>query len=445
MKTKTCVMLLLVSFLSACAAPKFTVDDGRKVNEELLANIKTLGAGEHVVRGAIIRSAALKDPECAKQWELPFAVTSSYDWREDDRVAWVRGLGVDERMTVIGAAPGSPLQLRDKIVELDGAAKENTERMLLDLAALRDAGRPFDVKLSTSRKVRVTPVEVCRGFTRLAAPNTPKVQDYHWLMSVHPLEVARANLTEDEALWMVLWTQGVSEEAGARMKTFHYGTKIAGTLYNLFSIASGLQGAAVAAGAMVEAAKATAATAATSVIKQQIIDRATSMAVAGIKDQVIDAAQKMARMTVMEGMQQAAVNRGNLSGVSWIASTRFVEADAWAFARMEKLQANPLAGLTLNQKLLDQKLTANSMAMDPERMAAKVKLAESKGLQGELAKVLQGIQPEDLQMALADMPLATSKGGFAYEDMSAGAGRQNVSGGLIDSLLEMPMASDKRR
>ena len=445
MTTRIFSTILLVCILSACSGPKYTIDDGRKVNEELLANIKTLGAGEHAVRGAIVKTASLKDPECSTQWELPFAVTSSYDWSKDDRVAWVRGLGVDERLTVIGAAPDGPLQLRDKIIEIDGYSRENTEKMLLELVDLRDSGKPFDVKLSTGKKVRIAPVEVCRGYTRLAAPNTPKAQDYHWLMTVHPLEVAKVDFTEDEALWMVLWTQGVSEEAGARMKTYHYGSKIAGTLYNLFTIATGLKGAAMAANAAIETAKASAATATSNVVRQQILDKATSMAVSGVKDQVIDSAQKLARMKAVDGMQQAAVNRGSLSGVSWVASTMFVESDAWAYARMEKLNANPLAGLTLNQKLMDQELTSNSMALDPERMSAIVKLAEGKGLKGEVAKILQGVQLEDIQLALADMPLATSKDGFSYEDMSGGAGNQNAPGGLIDSLMEMHVASDKTK
>lgn len=445
MTTRIISTILLVCLLSACSGPKYTIDDGRKVNEELLTNITALGAGEHAVRGAIVRTATLKDPECSTQWELPFAITSSYDWSKDDRVAWVRGLGVDERLTVIGAAPDGPLQLRDKIVEIDGYSRENTEKMLLELVDLRDSGKPFDVKLSTGKKVRITPIEVCRGYTRLAAPNTPKAQDYHWLMSIHPLEVAKANLTDDEALWMVLWTQGVAEEAGTRMKAYHYGTKIAGAVYNLFTIATGLKGAAIAANAAIETAKASAATATSAVIKKQIIDKATSMAVSGVTDQVMDSAQKLARMKALDGMQQAAVNRGSLSGVSWIASTRFVESDEWAYAKMEKLNANPLAGLTLNQKLMDQGLTANSMALDPERMGAIVKLAEGNGLKGEVAKILQGIQSEDILLALADMPLATSRDGFSYEDMSGNTSNQNTSGGLIESLMEMPVASAKAK
>ena len=62
-------------------------------------------------------------------------------------------------------------------------------------------------------------------------------------MSYHPLELAKADLTADEALWTVLWTQGLSEEGGARMKVYDYGTSILSTLYTVATLASGLQAA----------------------------------------------------------------------------------------------------------------------------------------------------------------------------------------------------------
>ena len=40
-------------------------------------------------------------------------VATSYDASAVQRMAWVRGLGVDERMTVMEATPGSSLQPRD--------------------------------------------------------------------------------------------------------------------------------------------------------------------------------------------------------------------------------------------------------------------------------------------------------------------------------------------
>eukprot|EP01136_Pigoraptor_vietnamica_P031752 Opistho-1_new@92704 len=226
--------------LAACAGPKYTIDDGRKVDEALLSSIRAYGSGEQSLRPAIARTAALQDPECDKQWELPFAVATSYGWAENDRVAWVRALHVDERLTVVAATHDSPLKPGDKLAKVRGQQDEDSERLLATLAEARDDGRDFSVTLSNGRNIVIKPFQVCRGYTRLAPPNTPKLQDYHWLLSLHPLEITQADLSEDEALWVVLWTQGLSEEGGARMKTYHYGMKIAGTLYNLVTLASGL-------------------------------------------------------------------------------------------------------------------------------------------------------------------------------------------------------------
>ncbi|MBI2747783.1 MAG: hypothetical protein HYX43_00200 [Burkholderiales bacterium] len=418
------------------------MDDGRQVNEELLGNIRNYGAGEKALRPAIVRSAALKDTQCDNQWELPFSVASSYDFSADDRVAWVRALGVDERLTVVGAAANSPLQVRDKIQALDGYAKENAENMLLELADLRDRGRPFSVTLSSGKTVQVVPLKVCRGYTRLAPPNLPKTQDYHWLLSMHPLEVIRADMTDDEALWTVLWTQGVSEEGGARMKTYHYSTKIAGTLYNLFTIASGLKGAALAADAAIKAAQAAAANVASEVVKQQLIDQASSYATSKIRDEMTNAAKTLTQAQVVGAMQQAAANRGALSGVAWIAATVFDKADSWAYGRMEKLGANPLAGFALHQKLIERGLTSNSIVLDQERMTALSKVAEAGGRGDDVVAILGGLKPEDLRFEVTEMPMASAPTGFSYDDVDMqGTPSQPYVRGLIDSMLNMPVAS----
>src|SRR6185436_3561339 len=112
---------LLAVLLTGCAsAPKFTVDDGRKVDETLLAGMRAYGAGERLIRPAIARSAALKDKECDKQWELPFAVATSAGWSSDDRVAWARALQVDERLTVIAVTQDSPLPMGTRINHVAG-------------------------------------------------------------------------------------------------------------------------------------------------------------------------------------------------------------------------------------------------------------------------------------------------------------------------------------
>lgn len=432
--------LLICLLLAACAAPKYTVDDGRPVNETLLGNIRAFGAGEQAVRPAIVRSAALKDPDCDKQWELPFALATSNGWSENDRVAWVRALNVDERLTVVAVAPGSPLQLGDKVVVLAGLKTEDTEQMLNGLADIRDRGRPFSVVLATGKQHVITPFEVCRGYTRFAPPSTPEVQDYHWLLSMHSLEVPKVQLTEDEALWAVLWTQGLSEEGGARMKTFHYGSKIVGTLYNLVTLASGLKGAAMAAEAAVSAAKSAAQNVVTEVLKQQLIEQGKSLAAQKLREGLTDAAEKLTRQQVVNAMQAAAANRGSLSGVARVGATVFDRADSWAFERTAKLGGNPLAGFRLHQKLIENSFTSNAFAFDAERLDALGKLADAKGLGYEVQAILNGFKPEELMFEIGAMPLASAPAAFSFsgpEDMNQG----RFARGLIDAMLDMPMAS----
>lgn len=218
-RSATCAVALASLLLGACGTVRYTVDDGRKVNETLLANLRALGHGERALRPAIARSAALGDPDCSRQWELPISVATSYEWEEDDRVAWVRALQVDERLTVVAATPDSGFAPGDKIVEIDGYKRRDSNKMLAELASLRDDGKAFPVRTAAGKTLTLKPFQVCRGYTRLAPPVTPGYQDFHWLMSVHPLDIFRPQITPDEALWMVLWTQGLSEEGGARMKT----------------------------------------------------------------------------------------------------------------------------------------------------------------------------------------------------------------------------------
>ena len=314
--------------------------------------------------------------------------------------------------------------------------------MMLRLAELRDDGDPFKVKLFGGKTVTVTPLKVCRGYARLAPPATPLAQDYHWLLTVHPLEVSRADLTDDEALWAVLWSEGVSEEGGARMKTYAYGTKVANTLYNLFTIASGIQGAAVAANAAVQAAQTAASSVATEVLKRQLLERATAAATNRIRGEASGVVKKLTQAQVASAMQQAAANRGSLSGVAWVASTIFEKADAWAYARMEQLKADPLASFTLHQKLIERGLTANSMALDPDRLNALNSISESRGRREDVVAILQGLRPEDLQVVMADMPVASAPGAFSYELEDDPAQRlQPFARGLVDGMLNMPVES----
>ena len=439
------LLLCLLALLTGCASgPKFTVDDGRKVNEDLLTGMRAYGAGERLIRPAIARSAALKDKDCDKQWELPFAVATSAGWDENDRVAWVRSLQVDERLTVIAATADSPLPMGTRLNNIAGRASDDGEKLLEWLAEVRDAGKPFNVGTAAGKTVQIRPFEVCRGYTRFAPPNTPQMQDYHWLLSLHPLEVTRAEPTPDEALWMVLWTQGLSEEGGARMKTYHYAVKIAGTLYNLATLASGVKAAALAADAAISAAKNAAANVASDFLKQQLIEQGRALAAQKIREGLVDAAQQLTRQQVLNVMQAAAANRGSLGGISRIAATAFEKADAWAFTRMAALGAPPLAGFTLHQKLIERSLAQNSMLFDADRLTALNKVAAARGFEREVTAILGGFRADVLVAEIGAMPLASTQASFSFDSPDdPGAGR--FSRGLVDAMLEMPAESGARR
>ncbi len=430
-------LLAAAALLAGCAGPKYTVDDGRPVNPVLLEQIGQYGKGEQALRPAIRRSAELNDADCDRQWELPFTLASSKGWDENDRVAWVRALGVDERLTVIATSADSPLKKGDRVTDIDGYTSSDPADLLERLARLRDRGDAFELNAKSGPPVKVQPFEVCRGYTRLAPPNTPDLQDYHWLMSYHPLELARAELSDDEALWTVLWTQGLSEEGGARMKTYHYGTNILSSLYTVATLASGLKGAAMAAEAAVSAAQKAAATVATDLLRQQLIDQAKSFAADRIREQFVKSVQSLTQAQVVAGMQQLAVNRGLLGGISRVAATAFDEADGWAYQRMKQLKADPLAGFRLHQKLLERGLLANAIAFDPERMESLQALTDKDGRKEDVVAILRGIRPELLDFDAGDMPLASAPQAFSYDEVPT-RGRDPYAMGLVEAMLGMP-------
>ena len=372
-------VLPIACLLAACAAPQYTVDDGRRIDEALLEQMRAYGVGEQAIRPAIVRSARLQDPDCEKQWELPFSVATSLGESPDQRVAWVRALDVDERLTVIASSPDSLLRPGDKIDKIGAFSIAGTDKQLQLLEKLRDDGFPFDVGLSNHKTVRVVPFRVCRGHIRLAPPDNPNLQSLHWQKIVLPLEVARAGLNPDEALWVVLWAQGVSEEGGARMKAYHYGTGMIGTL---FTLASGIQSAGVASNVGASVAKSAATSVAAGLLKDQIAEQAAS------------SAQK--RQRLKDAMQRAADYRSSLSGIDWAASTAFEAADEWAYMRLERLNANPLAGFSLHQKLIDVDATSNSLVFDLKRLKALNKIADEQGYGEEVRALLHGIGPDEL-------------------------------------------------
>ena len=454
-RSATCAVALASLLLGACGTVRYTLDDGRKVNETLLANLRALGHGERALRPAIARSAALGDPDCSRQWELPISVATSYEWEEDDRVAWVRALQVDERLTVVAATPDSGFAPGDKIVEIDGYKRRDSHKMLAELASLRDDGKAFPVRTAAGKTLTLKSFQVCRGYTRLAPPVTPGYQDFHWLMSVHPLDIFRPQITPDEALWMVLWTQGLSEEGGARMKTYHYGKEIVTTLFEIASLATGLNAAAEAAKVAVNQAAQAAAAAATkaageAAAKAALEEAARKLAEQAAQDYVRKVGEEVAKSV---GRQAGNVLRDtfmarvgmSVSSLSWVATTAFDDADRWAWDRIGKLGGDPLAGATLHQKLLDQGLIANAFVLDEERLVRYSTLARQTQREDMLAAVLKGASLEAFALRLTDLPSASDEGaGLAMISESDQASAavpppSAAGGGLIDAMLRMPL------
>lgn len=335
------VVAIVLAALTGCAT-KLTVDDGRELDAQLLSDMHAYGAAARALRPAIVKSAALHDNSCARQYELPFEALTSYGVDElDTRMAWARVLGVHENLTVIAADPSSGLRPGDVVARVDGYRSRNTQKMLSALIEARDRGAPFALQLASGREVPVSPVTVCRGHVLVASPLVPALQSYHWTASVHPLEVFRRPLTPDEAEWIVLWTQGLSEEGGVRMKTYAF---MMGGLKWLTVLALGA-GTSSAVASTRGAAAAAGTSSAGQVAAVQLAGQAASL------------------------MAQSAANRASLSGISSVAAGVFERADKWAFDNMRKLGMNPHAGLSLHRKLVARGAAANAFLFDQQRLA----------------------------------------------------------------------------
>ena len=319
------------------------MDDGRALDRALVVRMQAFGEAAVALRPAIVRSKAVADSGCDHQYELPFDVLTSYGIPDADvRIAWLRALGVDENLTVIAADPASGLRAGDVVAEVDGYTSRNRLRMAARLAEVRDRGVPFALKLASGERVTVAPVQLCRGHVLVAPPLDPGLQHYHWTESVHPLDVFSPPLTPDEALWIVLWTQGLSEQGGARMKAY---TFLVGSLKWLSVV--GLGFATSGAAASVRGAAAASGTSATGqVAAVQLAGQAASL------------------------MAQSAANRAALSGVDHVAAGVFGRADQWAFDAMRRLGKDPRAGLRLHEKLVAQGAADNAFLLDAQRLAA---------------------------------------------------------------------------
>ena len=330
-------------WLSGCAM-QYTVDDGRKVDETLLQEIHTYAQGSQALRPAIVRSADLHDKNCSTQWELPFDTASSYALKnKDDKVAWVRGAGIDEHLRVIATSPAVDVKPGDIVTEIDGYDSTNAVKMVKKLVSLRDDGDPFDIKLASGKTVKVTPLKVCRGRTLLAQPGKhADQQDYHWLRTIHPVQIASVPLTPDEAQWVVLWTQGLSEEGGFRMKAYNFGMGVVklGAVAAL-AVATAGAGAAAATGAI--------------------------SAGASLGGAVGAAAIAEAPLAVAQVAAAATANSATLHGINWVASSAFDKADKWAFDRMSLLGMDPRAGKKLELQLAQGGATRNAFLLDQDR------------------------------------------------------------------------------
>jgi len=325
----------------AGCATKLTVDDGRPLDSRLVAEMQAYGEAVVAVRPAAVRSAAMADSGCDNQYELPFDVMTTYGADAETKVAWVRALGVDENLTVIAADRSSQLRPGEIVAEVDGYSSRNKLRMADRLVRARDSGEPFQLKLASGEKVVVSPIRVCRGHVLVASPLDPALQRYHWKGSVHPLEIFHQRLSADEAEWIVLWTQGLSERGGARMKTYAF---MVGTVKWLSVVGLGF-----ATGGAAASTRASAASAGTSaggqVAATQLAGQAASL------------------------MAQSAADKASLSGVSGVAAGVFDRADQWAFEQMRRLGMNPRAGLSLHEKLVAQGAAGNAFLLDEKRLA----------------------------------------------------------------------------
>ncbi|WP_313704790.1 hypothetical protein [Massilia sp.] len=340
--TSAFTVAFLLAGLAGCGTAPLTVDDGRPLDSRLIANMRDFSEAAISFRPAIVRSAAAAGSGCASEYELPFDAMSTYGLDDDSRVAWVRALGLDENLTVIAADPSSGLRAGDVLAKVDGYKSGNKLRMADRLVEARDRGEPFSLKLGSGEEVTVSPFRLCRGRVLVAPPLDPALQRYHWSESVHPLEVFHQPLSADEAEWIVLWTQGLSEEGGARMKSYAF-------MVGSFKWLSVL-GLGFATSSAVATARAGAAAAGTSATGQ------------------IAAAELAGQAASL--MAQSAANRASLTGVSHVAAGVFDRADKWAFENMRRLGMNPAAGLSLHRKLVARAAASNAFLLDEKRLRA---------------------------------------------------------------------------
>ena len=197
---------------------KYTVDDGRKVNETCSPTCVCPGPrrarpapGHRPLRGP-------EGPGAAASGSCPSAWPRATSGRRTTRVAWVRALQVDERLTVMAAAPGHRPAARRQAGGHQGLPQERRQQDAGRARRAADDGDPFPGQDGRRQHGDGQALQVCRGYARLAPPLTPATRiplaDEH--SSAGPLRApdhARRSPVDGA------WTQGLSEEGGARMKT----------------------------------------------------------------------------------------------------------------------------------------------------------------------------------------------------------------------------------
>ncbi|HET7775861.1 MAG TPA: hypothetical protein VFK74_05790, partial [Azospira sp.] len=114
--------------------------------------------------------------------------------------------------------------------------------------------------------------------------------------------------------------------------------------------------------------------------------------------------KQQAQEMAVDSIKTAALFKSSLSGISWVAGAGFPMADKWAFERMAKLGADPLAGITLHYKLASRGISLNSFVFDEERVGLITQITEAQGLGNEAKLALGGNDPRGTLQVIEEYP-----------------------------------------
>jgi len=189
------------------------------------------------------------------------------------------------------------------------------------------------------------------------------------------------------------------------MKTIKFAVTTASIVSGVGAVANAAQGAAaqIAAQQASNAATSAAAQQASKFLAEQAMDAARDKALVALKEIAKTQAQDIA----LDSMKSAALFRSSLSGISWVAGTGFYMADEWAFKRMQKLGANPLAAFTLHYKLASTANAQNAFVFDEDRLEDLSVLAADAGIDANAKNILAGNDPNFSPVELNTITLDT--------------------------------------